>query len=566
MLHRRDGRAKLLTSGALISCALVLFGVYRTRNPSEILVGATRASYSTNLAAPGDDVEGCANIKQTIPRQMGVTKLQDRPPARLCSKTRMGPPRYTMAEILQQIYDWKLQPWMPPCNPSDVGFRNFNADLSVGAAGHPLQATCEEMQAFLHANGFAALIAELADMEVIVYDSHALAQFITVDALNAGFSARYINQAFRHAKNEGLCWGPLLSGGIEHGMQWSITGIEMGARNKSWADLTNNLGVLDMRASSQFQIFHGVGHGATWLYYTQVKPALPMEACTKGVGDIDTAGATFSNAFCMTAPNDRYRAECINGLHHEVFHHPSPKTLQDNHWAHFCLICPLPIACWDYLIFGGVSHIELYKALEAYPTVIDTCFSSGFAEDQMRGCTFGVSTTMYPIYRAMLLSGNFDPDGSLEYLDQLCNSLDFEAHKMKVKLNGVYKYCGLLTGTRGAFPKLVSSSRPLGPPFVEWCRNFVPNTNETSMDDVDWRRLSACVRGSVHFTTDVTVEEHYGDYRFYTHEGEGWTDYCADLKHAPPSWRPEELQKICYRTISWDFQQKETTWSALMDQ
>ena len=109
--------------------------------------------------------------------------------------------------------------------------------------------------------------------------------------------------------------------------------------------------------------------------------------------------------------------------------------------------------------------------------------------------------------------------------------------------------------------------RPISAPLIVWCSNFIEGGDEDAVDDVTWRRLSACVRGAVHFTSDVQIDEMYNPTgRYYTKEIDGYTDYCRDLEFAPPSWRPAELVELCYRTISWDFQNASSSWSQFYDQ
>ena len=465
--------------GALTSVIMLAGGLHIARverTDSQARLSQTWGGYGAGEAVlrhrsgevPGDDVNGCDGIQTE--RRMGHLILPGPPSPRICSETRVGRPsdrriRFSPADIVQQLHDFVPWEGSRTCSTLDPGFYQFDSHLSTGYAAHPQSASCQEMQTFLYANGFAALISELEDMDgAFRYSTHVLAQQISIDAYNAGVPSSTIARAFRNAKNHGLCWGTLISGGLEHGMEWSLTAMKMGVDNSTWEDVRDFLGIGGERASSQLQVYHGVGHGGLFLHYIKVDPGTPLGACSV-LGQVGEAKTKFALNWCMTAPQENMRAQCINGIYHEVFHHPDLEVVQNKHWGYYCQISPMPIPCWDYYWFGAPWHIEWVEAIRKFPKVTDACLSlasePGYGESQVRGFTFGVSTIMFPFFRAMLASPNFNPEGSLEYLDSLCNAMNSEAHKMKVKMMGSVKYCDLLlAGGRTGFPKLLSTVRP----------------------------------------------------------------------------------------------------------
>ena len=339
-------------------------------------------------------------------------------------------------------------------------------------------------------------------------------------------------------------------------------------------------------------VMHGIGHGA--LIRASVKLNGPMPAC----GDIphcDESMAALSADFCMLAPRDDYKVQCGDGMYHGVFHHPSVKTLQRTSWAYFCETSPLAIPCFHFgLFFVGVFFNEVHDAVSAYPTVADSCKSFTDARIE-RACVFGLSATMIPLFREMLLSERLtapvgggegawlidDLPATREALEALCKDGLHRAHAMKVKLHGSARYCSMLIGrgpnpyvgniaaSKTAFAKLLDPAKgwqaatPFSDPIIRWCANFV-DIDAEALTEQSARLLSACVRGSVQFTTDTRVYEYYAE-RAYTAEGSVPPDYCRELANAPAAWKPLESLELCYRVISWDYQNYTSTWSSLVD-
>ena len=126
--------------------------------------------------------------------------------------------RFSEVDIIDQVAAWRWTEATPPCDTLSPYFQHLEDKFTLGYEDHDLALQCDDMEKYVYAHGFQALMDELEGRGVLDLAAHKMTQMISVNALYASVDPKKVFDAFFGAKMNGLCWGTMVSGGIEHGM------------------------------------------------------------------------------------------------------------------------------------------------------------------------------------------------------------------------------------------------------------------------------------------------------------------------------------------------------------
>jgi hypothetical protein len=313
-----------------------------------------------------------------------------------------------------------------------------------------------------------------------------------------------------------------------------------------------------MNPSLVWNLWHAAGHGALIraalrqnhslrAEYTPYHPFWDRSAPT-----IPEAVFLEADATCSRAPNELAAFNCATGMvHHLVLHMPiANESAQD--WAYPCDKAQSFWTAAGCFYFASLvaprtkaDSWRFRKVLRQPKKWSELCLQLQ-PEHVVRGCIFGLSANMFPIFEHAVAEATLETAGELRQIQGGA----IISHKKLCEGHFSDALCAMASREH-------ARPAPSGQSLIQWCTRFLTN----SSDEQDLLRFYTCVDGS-----QWSNGEWGGLFRAHIDE-DNVHSYCDQLLST--EWHADEkirsmASELCYRRNMFSLRKEEAVpWSSL---